>query len=710
MLNELASIRRGLTSAGIKPESVHPDVQPVSKNKKPLLLRLKPNGELEEIELLSGSLWTFRDGKHNSFPFVSPPPLLDLPSHEREDFNKRWKDATLAERRQALCQAAATHPSGGQLWDGWPGKGLLESLRGRRAALDRIGAEAAAVPAVIDRFLAIFSADGNGPCRRRDFANALVAALLHEVETEIDDWMEVARPALVGEGVRKKKLVGADFYFDVAPGQFDHDVHDPGNGAAAARVLSESDETKAGRCAITGKDAQLQRDNFPQVNFPALGLSYVFSKNDDLPAVGSYHRFGHESFPVGRLTVGDLAGAIKELVGESRKNVTWRTVPGEKPKTTDLLIAFVEGAPDAPAAGLFAGDGDPDEAGGELDPVAIYERRTERLIEAVKGTAQEDFRKTPVQVCLLRKVDEGNRKALLHRHLTVGQLYDRAQEWAQAQRNLPCWIFRSPRKGRRPPQSLTPLSIPSLTRKQFVRGGTEATDAIGLPATEAFGFFLQEGDARRLAQRFIHVVLKRHQHLLEATAHVKHGARACKLETGTALRVPALLAILLHTLGRRGGSWMNEAAFRLGQLLSIADVVHAGYCADVRKGKVPPALLGNSVLTMAQANPAKALAALARRWKPYASWAKRASVADAAKLRSSERPEESDRGWKISQAIWQHRRAAEISAALHDRLPQTTDDVFRAELLLGYVSGLPPMTKAESGDDDERRQGSDSDA
>lgn len=154
---------------------------------------------------------------------------------------------------------------------------------------------------------------------------------------------------------------------------------------------------------------------------------------------------------------------------------------------------------------------------------------------------------------------------------------------------------------------------------------------------------------------------------------------------------------------------MNEAAFRLGQLLSIADVVHAGYCADVRQGQVPPALLGNAVLTMAQANPAKALAALARRWKPYASWAKRASAADAAKLRGSAKREESDRGWKISQAIWQHRRVAEISAALHGQLPQTVDDVFRAELLLGCVAGLPPRTRTEGDDDDQRVEESDGD-
>jgi hypothetical protein len=711
LLNELALMRRGLAGAGIKLERQHPDVQPVGKNKKPLLLRLKPDGALGGIELLSkdfaGSLWTFREGKHNSFPLVSPPPLLDVPSPERKDFNKCWKDATLTDRRKDLCRAAGKYPTGDQ-WRGWPSKGLLDSLRRKRRDLARIGAESAAVPEVIDRFSAIFRVDRNGPQQRRDFVDTLVAAILSEVESGIDDWLEVARATLVGEEKqvgKRKKLVGGEFYFDVALGQFTRDVHDPRNRAAAARALSESDETEVGRCAIRGDNAQLHRGNFPQTNLRPLGLSYVFSKNDDLPAAGSYHRFGHDAFPVGRLVVGELAGAITELVGEARENVTWCKIPGERRKTTDLLIAFVEGAPDAPAAGLFAGDadGDADDQDGELDPIGIYERRTERLIEAVRGNAQDDFRKTPVQVCLLRKVDEGNRKALLHRHLTVGQLYECAQEWAKAQRNLPPWLER------RRPQSLTPLGIPSLTKRQFVRGGTEAADAIGLPATEAFGFFLREGDTRRLAKRFLHVVLKRHHQLLEAAAHLKHGARESELDTGAALRVLTLLAIFLNALERRGGSWMNEAAFRLGQLLSIADVVHVGYCADVRQGQVPPALLGNAVLTMAQANPAKALAALARRWKPYASWAKRASAVDAAKLRSSEKREEKDRGWKISQAIWQHRRAAEISAALHDQLQQTADDVFRAELLLGYVAGLPPRTNAGADSDDQKGEESDGD-
>lgn len=703
MLNELASIRQGLATAGIEVERGHPQVQPVGKARTPVLVRLEADGSLQRIDLLpedvTGSLWTFRDGKHNSFPFMSPPPLLDLASSERDAFNKRWKEAALTDRRKALYQAAGGYPNGGLWRDGWPGKGLMDSVRSKRAALGGIEAEAAAVPEVVDRFLAIFSVDG-GDRQRRRFVNALVAAFLREVESGIDDWLEPARAALIGE-VRKKKVVGGDFYFDVASGQFDRDVHHPRNRAAAARALSGANKTDFGRCAISGESTELHRGNFPQPNFPALGLSYLFSKNDDLPATGSYGRFGHDAFPVGRLIVGDLEGAIRALVIDSRENVTWSKVPGERGKTTDLLIAFVDGAPDTPAVRLLAGDAgdDPDDEDDGPDPVANYERRTQRLLDAVKGKTEGDFRKTPVQVCLLRKVDEGNRKALLHRHLTVGQLYECAQKWTRAQRNLPPWLFRRHNKQRQRPQALTPLSIPGLTRRQFVRGGTEATDAIGLPATEAFALFLQEGDTTRLARRFLHVVLKRHRQLLEATAHAKHGARDTKLDRATALRVLTLVAILLNALGRRGGSWMNEAAFRLGQLLSVADVLHAGYCADVRHGQVPPALLGNAVLTMAQANPAKALAALARRWKPYASWAKRASAAQAAKLRGSDKPEERDRGWRVSQAIWHYRRAAEISGALHGQLPQTADDVFRAELLLGYISGLPPTTKAETHDD-----------
>jgi hypothetical protein len=75
---------------------------------------------------------------------------------------------------------------------------------------------------------------------------------------------------------------------------------------------------------------------------------------------------------------------------------------------------------------------------------------------------------------------------------------------------------------------------------------------------------------------------------------------------------------------------MSVVAFKLGQLLAVADAVYVGYCTDMRGGNVPPMLLGNAVLATAQSDPTKALAVLSRRWKPYAAWAKRPAVREEA--------------------------------------------------------------------------------
>lgn len=141
---------------------------------------------------------------------------------------------------------------------------------------------------------------------------------------------------------------------------------------------------------------------------------------------------------------------------------------------------------------------------------------------------------------------------------------------------------------------------------------------------------------------------------------------------------------------------MNETAFKLGQLLAAADMVHAGYCADVRGGAVPPSLLGNQVFAMAQAAPAKALAMLCRRWKPYDGWAKKAAREPSRieSLVASNNKDEQQRGWDIKKALRYAREMGEIAAELAPSLGSCcVDDVFRAELLLGYISVLPKVQK-----------------
>ena len=337
--------------------------------------------------------------------------------------------------------------------------------------------------------------------------------------------------------------------------------------------------------------------------------------------------------------------------------------------------------------------------------------RAERVVDAVKGNVQSDFRKTPVTFLILRKIDEGNAKAIFYRASTVGRLYDVAFAWDRAQKNLPQWLvmpvptkLKIVKDGRAP--SVAPLELPRLTRSLFLRSGSERAkkEPLGISAQEAFSLFLEDDGARRVARSIILLELRRQGGLLSGAAEAlrKNSVRskldnALKFDRAAALHSAAVLGVSLAKMGRHKEVYMNDAAFRLGQLLAVADVVHIGYCSDARSGDVPPTLLGNSVFATAQSDPVKALALLGRRWKPYAAWAKRpAARTKADELKKKEHDKASSaRGWAISTAIWQARRAGELAQELHDQLPNRADDTFRAELLLGYVCGLPPKEKSE---------------
>jgi hypothetical protein len=171
------------------------------------------------------------------------------------------------------------------------------------------------------------------------------------------------------------------------------------------------------------------------------------------------------------------------------------------------------------------------------------------------------------------------------------------------------------------------------------------------------------------------------------------------------LRTITLLGVLLYKLDRNKEVYMKETAFKLGQLLAAADIVHAGYCADVRKGDVPPALLGNQIFTIAQTAPVKALSMLGRRWKPYAGWAKKAmrDTKWAEELINSGKNKDVQRGWDIKKALRYAREMGSLAPTIAQSLNDCrVDDVFRAELLLGYMAGFPNVQKEHGAVSDER--------
>jgi hypothetical protein len=724
MLNELLIAERGARRAGVVMPQRHPDIKD-ARSMPTLLVSLDEQGRVASVRPLHGEFapWTLRDGQHNSFPFVQPkPPLLDLPTDA--DRIKAAADRRSPGRRSALLELARSAPFNESAFDTWPGAGLLDRLRERFAQFETLrGTEAEGLPAAIERFLLACARDSGPAALFRE----TVACLRDELERNTDDrWLEVAAALLVGKkNPKTQEFESAGAILFNAKGEW-RSVSDPGligpvSDAIRASEQQAAAESKPGCCGLSGQLGPLIEGPFPQPNLPVLGQTFIYARNPDTRAGHRYGRSSAETMPVSQEIADRLAAVVKALTGEERHGKTWRKIPGEAPKQSDLLLAFVEVAPDAPVAAMLADD-DPDndysseESDEDSDRAAAeaaFEKRTERVIEAVRAKVDHDFRATPVRLAVLRKVDPANRKVVYAGEVPVGDYYDAATRWARGVRNVPRWlqlpVLHLHRRERRPrlssPPHIAPLGLIAFSRTLFGRGGSEPQEVIGLPASEAMGFFLEDDTGR--TRRILRLILSRRAAFVSGAAH---GLRrrsmlefAREFDGCEVLRTASALGLLLYRSGRRigdyTGDYMSDTGFKLGQLLAAADVVHAGYCADVRGGDLPPSLLGNQVFTMAQTAPVKALEVLGRRWKPYDGWAKRASR-EAGRIEKLQNGAE-QRYWDIKKALRHAREMGPLATEIEAGLAKIrVDDVFRAELLLGYLAGLPKAQRDDSSGDD----------
>jgi hypothetical protein len=114
---------------------------------------------------------------------------------------------------------------------------------------------------------------------------------------------------------------------------------------------------------------------------------------------------------------------------------------------------------------------------------------------------------------------------------------------------------------------------------------------------------------------------------------------------------------------------MEDSSYLIGRMLKYADELHAVYCKEVRKGSLPPQLLGNALMAAALDSPTQALAQLALRIAPYLGWARTNSTESAGLSR------------------FFLKEFSLIEGKLHNlALPARLNDTARAQLLLGYVS------------------------
>jgi hypothetical protein len=328
LLNEFVVLERGLAAAGFSITPRHADVQSPGSMSDAVHVRLDGNGMPIEVSLLKSdrvaSLWTLRNGKHNSFPYVQlKEPLLSVPTSSswHKELIDVWKPLSLVDRRRKLHELTNEHPVASEQPNAWP----VASLKARRESLGQDGPLGlGVVAAAIDRFLKASE-------HRKDFFTRLANLFLKAADEGDVEIVEIARVSLCGRKSNSdNEVVGAPLYFDVARGEFELDVASSKHICSLSQALRDHGQMSArfGVCALIGENSRLHYGNFPQPNLPSVGQIYLFAKNEDIPAAHRYDRFAEDAIPVGLDLMHRLAGALDEITAEHRKGQTWRSVPG----------------------------------------------------------------------------------------------------------------------------------------------------------------------------------------------------------------------------------------------------------------------------------------------------------------------------------------------------------------------------------------------
>ena len=420
-------------------------------------------------------------------------------------------------------------------------------------------------------------------------------------------------------------------------------------------------------------------ESFPSVRLPVLGNVILRSMSSESPCQRRYGFADSQSCRVGQVSRQDMKNALEWIGHPDRREKTWCDVSSLN-SVSGVLFAYPSQKPEvAPElAGLIVGlDADSDPDGAKFEQCA--RRVTTSLTELVRKQSHE-APTTEVRVFVLTKPDGFRTKVLSSSRYSVERLLTGANEWMGCGRNVPSLLIRQfgSQKGDKPfwaePFIPYPAEVVSCLNTAWERAGTHAEQVPGFGIGDGLGLLLEDGVVlKAIATRAIRTLITNSLSLVLALGHAlrqglvhpmgkKYGKQA--------LLLPSIFGLLLAKLGRLKGDYMKGPPFLVGRLLSLADQLHLQYCQGVRKGQVPPQLVGNALMASALEQPTKAVAMLSQRILPYQAWARTVQGGDEVRL-----------------AKYFLGELGRVSAALKDiELPPTCGDAEKAEMLLGYLA------------------------
>jgi hypothetical protein len=335
------------------------------------------------------------------------------------------------------------------------------------------------------------------------------------------------------------------------------------------------------------------------------------------------------SFPIGASVRQEMKGSLEWLSDETRKRKTWIDLT-KKVDNATILFAYPTQKPEtepelAGLMGVIEAD-DTNSDGATFSAVASRVTQTLRGISTgVSGNEVRIF-------VLVKRPGDARTKVIVSKRYTSEHTITSAEQWQAGCRNIPNIKIRQ-FEDRTPVWKECVVPFPAevvwCLNTAWRRQGTYAERVHGFSIDDALILLLDDGsEVRRLSQRAIDAIVRNCASLILAMGQENTSGRVFEINKKyekyekQVLLLPSILGLLLYKNGIEKGGFMSSPAYLVGRFLSLADDLHLKYCQHVRKGSIPPQLVGNALMPTALEEPEKALSMLSQRIVPYVSWAK----------------------------------------------------------------------------------------